>query len=1250
MGFTKALSSLNKNDVVIAGGKGSSLGEMIQAGIPVPSGFVLLSTAFDYFLEKSDLKVEIDSILHSVDINKIHTVENASEKINNLILDSETPEEINREIKQSFKKLNAPFVAIRSSATSEDSAAAAWAGQLNTYLNTTKENLLENIKRCWASLFTPRAIFYRFHQNLHKDHISVAVIVQEMIESEVSGIAFSVHPVTQDRNQLIIEAGLGLGEAIVSGQITPDSYVVEKEGWLILDKKINIQNKAMIRAVSGDNEWKELTEKEAKKQVLSDKEIIELSKLIIKIENHYGFPVDVEFARENGRFYITQSRPITTLENLHSINHNPIKKEIVLGNQDIDTSMIALEMTWVGMRDKRIKQQVGIVLPELYSEIIKGRTINAYVNPEEFRSFVNSCSKTLFENKQLILDIKQSTKRICQNMIEYANENKARIKTLKLEEIPKVLNEIRNMQAECSFWGMVVAFADVFGTITNKSIDILERRKNIKHSTHIYSQVLSGPSERSLTEKAIEEIRRSSDKEKMLECYFWLNQGYIGNGLSLDEINEIKEEDVNKEKIIISKEEAVKELRLTKEELYNFDLLSDMAYVKSLRADCRQFLNVLLNKIIDRLAEAWGTKNEYLETLTIKEVCEIIEQRKDIPSDLKSRYSHSLFIQKDSEDYEVIYGDAVTIFLDEKLIHNPKKEKEELKGNIAYIGKAKGHVKLVFGAQHNHKVKKGDILVSTVTSPQLLPAMVKAAAFITDMGGITSHAAIVARELKKPCIIGTKIATQVLRDGDLVEVDAERGVVKILEKSSVPDKTINWYHDVPNQRIPIYVGYALIESLKEHNEYYKRKIKDLIGSVKGVYSYRACYSEDDIREGAQALLNSCLKDSSFLEKTKQIIIQRGDKLLHSARGIEIQKDASLKRLTDLYRDIYSHYIRYIALITIPELSIDFVEKALDKETKRHFRSQYNKVINILSTPQESFLNKEKKELLKIFMEKNFNDLLEVHVKKYFWLKNNYVDTKYLTKEFFINRFKELKIEKEEDIDKKTEFLDSLKEDKYKQLKILAEIIEFLAFVQDIRKKTFMEVSYYINNLLKEIGSRRGFNSEKMFLLKPEEIFNIDKEIISEQEFNKRKEHVLFYHHQGNNQIYEGKEANKREQAIAPINISEEKSTFYGRTAYTGKVTGLVNILKSIKEMHQLKDDEILVTSNITPEFVPFLNKVKAIITEKGGITSHAAIIGREMQIPSIVGVKHITSILKTGDEIEVDADKGVIKLLKRDKK
>lgn len=307
--------NVDKNDVSLAGGKGASLGEMTQAGISVPNGFVILVNAFEKFLEETDLSVEIDSILGSVRHKEIHTIEEASEKIKALISQAEIPQDIATEIKKFFKNLNSKYVAVRSSATAEDSASAAWAGQLESYLNTTEKSLLENVKKCWASLFTPRAIFYRFEKDLHKQKISVAVVVQKMVESEKSGIAFSVHPITQDKNQLIIEAGLGLGEAIVSGQITPDSYVVEKQPRRIIDKNVETQSKGLYRAENDGNEWRDILKEQGEKQVLSDDKILELSEIVLRIENHYGFPCDVEWAFENGNFYITQSRPITTLSN-----------------------------------------------------------------------------------------------------------------------------------------------------------------------------------------------------------------------------------------------------------------------------------------------------------------------------------------------------------------------------------------------------------------------------------------------------------------------------------------------------------------------------------------------------------------------------------------------------------------------------------------------------------------------------------------------------------------------------------------------------------------------------------------------------------------------------------------------------------------------------------------------------------------------------------------------------------------------
>ncbi|HED36750.1 MAG TPA: hypothetical protein ENI76_00665, partial [Ignavibacteria bacterium] len=316
----KNFKQISRGDTIIAGGKGASLGELTQAGIPVPQGFVILSSAFDKFIEEADLNVEIDSILHKVDKEKIHTIENASEKIQALILGAKMSEDISKEIEKSYKKLDSEFVAVRSSATAEDSTSATWAGQLDTFLNTTEENLLENVKRCWASLFTLRAIFYRFEQNLHKQKISVAIVVQKMIESEKSGIAFSVHPVTEDSNQVLIEAGLGLGEAIVSGSITPDNYVVDKRGFKILDINVNKQTKAIYKKENGGNEWKELGEK-GNEQVLTEKEIIKLAKLVVKIENHYSSPQDIEWVLEKNKFYITQSRPITTISKAESTTH-----------------------------------------------------------------------------------------------------------------------------------------------------------------------------------------------------------------------------------------------------------------------------------------------------------------------------------------------------------------------------------------------------------------------------------------------------------------------------------------------------------------------------------------------------------------------------------------------------------------------------------------------------------------------------------------------------------------------------------------------------------------------------------------------------------------------------------------------------------------------------------------------------------------------------------------------------------------
>jgi len=168
------------------------------------------------------------------------------------------------------------------------------------------------VKNCWSSLFTPRAIFYRIEKKLHGKKISVAVVVQKMIESEIAGVAFTVHPVTRDTNQMVLEGSWGLGESVVSGKGTPDTYVMDKKKMVILDININTQTTEITRIGKITKERK-VPKSKAGKQCLNNRQIIELAKICQKIENHYGFPCDIEWALAKGKFYITQSRPITTL-------------------------------------------------------------------------------------------------------------------------------------------------------------------------------------------------------------------------------------------------------------------------------------------------------------------------------------------------------------------------------------------------------------------------------------------------------------------------------------------------------------------------------------------------------------------------------------------------------------------------------------------------------------------------------------------------------------------------------------------------------------------------------------------------------------------------------------------------------------------------------------------------------------------------------------------------------------------------
>jgi len=307
------LSTITRKHVQIAGGKGASLGEMLSAGIHVPPGFVITSTCFQNFLEETGLLGRIQELICTTSLHDHEALAQTSEEIRGLITEAPVPDVIFEAIDTAFSQLGSDYVAVRSSATAEDGAHASWAGELESYLNTSQEDLHTKIKLCWASLFTPRALLYQATCDPEHTQVQVAIVVQKMIESEVSGIAFSVHPISENTDHMVLEAGYGLGEAIVSGAVTPDTYVVSKSSEELVTEYVGNQSRQLVMGDHGGNIWVEVAEELRSQPKLRPDQIHELAQLILRIERHYGFPCDVEWALQDDSLYVVQSRPITTL-------------------------------------------------------------------------------------------------------------------------------------------------------------------------------------------------------------------------------------------------------------------------------------------------------------------------------------------------------------------------------------------------------------------------------------------------------------------------------------------------------------------------------------------------------------------------------------------------------------------------------------------------------------------------------------------------------------------------------------------------------------------------------------------------------------------------------------------------------------------------------------------------------------------------------------------------------------------------
>ncbi len=1002
MTFVRDFNTINKSDVSIAGGKGASLGEMTQADFPIPGGFVVLASAIETFLATTDLNVEIDAILDTVKHEQISTIEIASEKIQALILRAKMPREVADEIKKSFKKLNTTSVAVRSSATAEDSASAAWAGQLDTFLNTTEDKLLENTQRCWASLFTPRAIFYRFEKGMHGQHISVAVVIQKMVKSEKSGIAFSVHPVTEDQNQLIIEAGFGLGEAIVSGRITPDSYVVEKTPRRIIDVNINQPS-----------------------QVLSDEQILELSKLIIRAEDHYSFPCDIEWAYEAGRFFITQSRPITTLNRVaHSKNLNETIRELTKSTTR-ERTLFYVNIWFESDKETYAKWANLELSGSLFIGEGKTQKISAWYDQKLVDKFSAEVARRAKSEAAYISQVFKAYD-ACVGRLEAFMTGSRTIAS------PSDLHDY--YRAFVDWWlpmSVLLELPDIHGLPQS----VLDKALSLREETEAWA------------EKA-DALYLSF----MSEAFPSL--GDIASVMMPEELFDLQDGQLS---------EATHE-RISRR-LSGYCLVDGVLYEK------------------DQLQQSLRDRRYVLE----------------------------------EEDTT-----GVT----------------EIKGSIGNPGNAIGSVRIIRYRGELGFFQEGEILVSEMTTPDFLPAVKKAAGIVTDEGGITCHAAIVARELGKPCIIGTKIATQFLKGGDRVEVDADHGVVRILERQNRFQKA----------------DYLL--------SFWVRGVSVFVTDI-----HKNAYADLEVLY----IIDHGMFKQYFTRKAYEQALDR---------GLSFYSDSDA--FNEYRKDLSSHCEKFKEFFGAGVKN----RKTLSRETVGAF-FEYTK------------------KLCGDYAKMNFE----------------------FTDKAFAHQDEHPTIEKN-----------------------LASIAQFKDSVRAFMNTVLFEPDGYSSQCFAILG--------KQFDLRPAVLDNLTQREILELFEGKRpnesiveKRQEAFVESYDLEGFYEGKDAEgilrEFEEAV------EYSDTISGEVASKGKVTGVVKIIpvdysdpnRVNTEIEKMRQGDILVAETTAPELIVACKKAGAIVTDMGGLMSHAAIVSREFEIPCVVGTKNASKILKDGDVVEVDADRGVIRIL-----
>ncbi|WP_226603496.1 phosphoenolpyruvate synthase [Bacillus cereus] len=866
--FVLDFQEIEKTQLFLVGGKGLNLGELSNIqGIQVPEGFCVTTVGYEQAIGKNEAFQTLLNQLAMLKIEERDQIGEISKKIREVIMAVEIPVDVVELVAHYLSHFGDEHAyAVRSSATAEDLPYASFAGQQDTYLNIIgKENILQHIKKCWASLFTDRAVIYRMQNGFDHKQVSISVVVQRMIFPEASGILFTADPITSNRKLLSIDASFGLGEALVSGLVSADNYKVKEgeiAGKIIATKKI-----AMYGRKEGGIETKQIASNQQNVQTLTEQQILQLARIGRQIEAYFGCPQDIEWCLANDTFYIVQSRPITTLYPIPEANDKENHVYISVGHQQMMTdAMKPLGLSFFLLTTHApMRKAGGRLFVDATQKLASPASRNFLINTlGKSDPLVRDALTTVIERDNFITLLSDDEKE--------KSGSKSVLPTSSQPEIENdpaiVMDLIKNNQA---------------------SIEELKRNIQMKSGSAVFNFILEDMKQQ--LQKILFSPQSTAVIMAGMNALTWMNEKmeqWLGEKNAADTLSQSVQNNITSEMglalldvadVIRPYPEVIAYLQHVEDDSFLDELVQFKGGEKA-RDAIDAFLNkygmrcsgeiditktrwseqpatiipMILNHIRD--FEYGASKRKFAEGLqeALKKEEELLERLQHLPDGEQKveetkrmirnirnfigyreypKYGmiHRYFIYKQAllkeaeklvqnnvineiEDiyyltFEELHEVVRTNKLDDEVIHKQKNEyklyekltpprvitsdgeiitgkynrenlpAEAIVGLPVSSGVVEGRARVILNME-DANLEDGDILVTAFTDPGWTPLFVSIKGLVTEVGGLMTHGAVIAREYGLPAVVGVENATKLIKDGQRIRVHGTEGYIEVL--------------------------------------------------------------------------------------------------------------------------------------------------------------------------------------------------------------------------------------------------------------------------------------------------------------------------------------------------------------------------------------------------------------------------------------------------------------------------------------